>query len=97
MYHKRQVRSQEIRLIEKAIGSAGAIHRALAMDYYRLGRQTGGMAERILNGTDPATMPVETLEKLRLHVNVKAAANMGVELPVDLILAADAVIDSFPP
>ena len=55
------------------------------------------MAERIFNGVNPATMPVETLDKLRLHVNVTAAAKMGVELHVDLILAADAVFDSFPP
>jgi putative ABC transport system substrate-binding protein len=69
---------------------------ALAIDYYRLGHQTGGMAERIFNGSDPSTMPVESQRELRLHVNVKAAANMGMQLPVDLILAADAVFDSFP-
>ena len=55
------------------------------------------MAERIINGDNPATMPVETLQKLRLYVNLKAAAKMGVEVPVDLILAADAVFNSFPP
>ena len=55
------------------------------------------MAERIFNGANPASMPVETLRKLRLYVNLKAAAKMGVEVPVDLILAADAVFDSFPP
>jgi putative ABC transport system substrate-binding protein len=70
---------------------------ALAIDYYRLGRQTGSMAERIFNGDNPTTMPVETLRKLKLYVNLKAAANMGVEVPVDLILAADAVFNSFPP
>jgi putative ABC transport system substrate-binding protein len=69
---------------------------ALAIDYYRLGRQTGGMAERIFNGADPSTMPVERQRELRLHVNPKAAAKMGVQLPVDLILAADAVFESFP-
>ena len=69
---------------------------ALAIDYYRLGRQTGNMAERILNGADPATMPVERQRELRLHINLKAAERMGVKLPVDLILAADAVFESFP-
>jgi len=69
---------------------------ALAIDYYRLGRQTGGMAERIFKGSDPSTMPVESQRELRLHVNVKAATKMGVQLPVDLILAADAVCESFP-
>ena len=69
---------------------------ALAIDYYRLGRQTGGMAERIFNGADPATMPVESQRELRLHINLKAASKMGVQLPMELILAADAVFESFP-
>jgi putative ABC transport system substrate-binding protein len=69
---------------------------ALAIDYYRLGRQTGGMAERIFNGAEPATMPVESQRELRLHINLKAASKMGVQLPMELILAADAVFESFP-
>jgi putative ABC transport system substrate-binding protein len=69
---------------------------ALAIDYYRLGRQTGGMAERIFNGAAPATMPVESQRELRLHINLKAAAKMGVELPMELVLAADAVFEAFP-
>lgn len=53
------------------------------------------MAVRIFNGANPAIMPVETLDQLRLHVNVRAAAKMGFQLPLDLILSADAVFDSF--
>jgi putative ABC transport system substrate-binding protein len=66
---------------------------ALAIEYYRLGRQTGGMAERILNGTNPASMPVESLRELKLSINLKAAAVLGVTMPVDIILAADEVFD----
>jgi len=93
----RACRDQRIPLYAGDLDSVprGAIA-ALAIDYYRLGRQTGAMAARIFNGSDPSAMPVECQRELRLHVNVKAAANMGVELPVDLILAADAVFESFP-
>lgn len=68
----------------------------LAIDYYNLGRQTGRMAERIFNGEAPSSMPVESQEDLRIHVNTKAAEVMGVELPVDLLQAADVIYDSFP-
>ncbi len=54
---------------------------ALAIDYYELGRQTGDMIARILKGANPAEMPVETLKNFELHVNVKSARAMGVELP----------------
>lgn len=68
----------------------------LAIDYYNMGRQTGRMAERILKGEAPSSMPVESLEDLRIHVNIKAAEVMGVELPVDLLQSADVIYDSFP-
>jgi putative tryptophan/tyrosine transport system substrate-binding protein len=62
---------------------------AVAIDYYRLGRQSGEMAVRILKGADPATMPVETLKELQLVVNAKAAEKMGVTLPEAVIKRAD--------
>jgi len=68
----------------------------LAIDYYSMGRQTGRMAERIFAGEAPSSMPVEWQEDLRIHVNTKAAEVMGVELPVDLLQAADVIYDSFP-
>ena len=68
----------------------------LAIDYYSMGRQTGRMAERILKGGQPSSMPVESLQDFRIHVNTKAAELMGVELPVDLLQAADVIYDSFP-
>lgn len=69
---------------------------SLAIDYYGMGRQTARMAERILRGESPATMPVESQEDFRIHVNLKAAELMGIELPVSLIQSADVIYDSFP-
>ncbi len=62
---------------------------AVAIDYYRLGRQSGEMAVRILNGAEPATMPIETLKDLKLVINREAAAKMGVVLPEAVIKKAD--------
>ncbi|WP_421901616.1 ABC transporter substrate-binding protein [Maridesulfovibrio sp.] len=66
---------------------------ALAVDYYRMGLQTADMAARILGGkAKPADMPVETLQNLRLFVNEKAAAKMGVKIPTQVMNRADKVI-----
>lgn len=64
---------------------------ALAIDYYRLGRQSGEMAFRILQGASPSDMPVEALQDLKLFVNKEAAAKMGVTLPEAVLKRADKV------
>ncbi len=66
---------------------------AIAIDYYRLGKQTGRMAIEILKGKDPGTMPTESLEDLLLYVNPGAAAEMGIELPKDLVDRADKIVE----
>jgi putative ABC transport system substrate-binding protein len=65
---------------------------ALAIDYYRLGRQSGEMAVKILQGAQPGTMPVETLKDLKLVVNKGAAEKMGVKLPEAVLKRADKVM-----
>lgn len=50
------------------------------IDYYELGRQTGEMALEILeNGADPATMPVESSNNLKLIVNEEMAKKIGID------------------
>ena len=64
------------------------------VDYELLGRQTAEMALRVLlDGADPATMPIETQSELLLFVNPAAAERMGVELPATLLEAADVVVE----
>ena len=66
---------------------------ALAFDYYKLGYQTGAMAKRILfDGANVSTMPVESLQELSLHVNLKAAEAMGVTVPESVLSRAEKVI-----
>lgn len=65
---------------------------ALAFDYYKHGYQTGTMAKRLLvDGAAPAATPVETQKELVLHLNLKAAAKMGVTVPENLKKSADKV------
>jgi len=67
---------------------------AVAVDYYKMGLQTGDMAYKILvDGVNPGSMPVEFLNDLNLHVNKSAAAAMGVTLPEATIQRAAKVIE----
>ena len=60
------------------------------ISYYDLGYQTGEMAIRILvDGEDPATMPVETQQDLLVYLNLGAAERMGVTLPQEVIDRAE--------
>ena len=65
---------------------------ALAVDYYRMGRQTGEMVGRILQGARPADMPVETLREFQIYLNPGSAAKMGLEIPPALLQKADKII-----
>ena len=65
----------------------------ISFDYYDVGRQTGDVVVRILEGAQPSSIPVETVETLQLAVNPAAAAAMGVEIPAALQSRADMVFE----
>ncbi len=65
---------------------------AVAIDPYRLGRQTGAMAIRILKGAKPGDMPVEILNEFLLYVSLPAAKKYGVTIPAKVIKRANVVI-----
>jgi len=66
---------------------------ALAIDYYKMGRQTGEMVGRILKGAKPGEMPVETLREFQIYINPGSAAKMGLEIPDALLKKADKIIE----
>ncbi|MGP6139427.1 ABC transporter substrate binding protein [Jeotgalibaca sp. A127] len=56
------------------------------IDYYELGRQTGEMALEILeNDADPASMPVESSDNLKLIVNEEMAEAIGID-PASIVV-----------
>lgn len=60
-----------------AIGTYG-------IDYYKLGRQTGQMALRVLKGEKPQDMAIESQKELSLTLNPAAAGRMGVTIPAEI-------------
>lgn len=67
---------------------------ALGFNYYDVGRQTGAMVHRVLQGEAPGDMPVQLPAKLELHINPAMAKKMGVAIPGDIYNATDKVVES---
>ena len=66
---------------------------ALGFNYYDLGRQTGKMVVRVLEGEAPGTMAVEGVETTELFVNPAAAEAMGITLPPAVVERAKVVVE----
>lgn len=66
---------------------------ALAVDYYKMGRQTGEMVSRVFKGANPGAMPVETLRELNIHLNPGSAAKMGLDVPESVLKKADKIVE----
>lgn len=72
------------------VGESGMVSNGglltVGINYEELGRQTGEMAVKILNGeAQPATMPIEYQEKYDISYNSEAAAELGITLPDDIL------------
>jgi putative tryptophan/tyrosine transport system substrate-binding protein len=56
-------------------------------------RRAATYVDKIANGADPATLPVEEPSLFELVINLKAAKSIGIEIPQSLLLRADQVIE----
>jgi putative tryptophan/tyrosine transport system substrate-binding protein len=65
---------------------------ALGFNYYDVGRQTGKIVLRVLNGEKPGDIPVEGVEITELYVNPGAAKAMGVTIPDAVVARAKTVV-----
>ncbi|MGO2133742.1 MAG: ABC transporter substrate-binding protein, partial [Halomonas sp.] len=66
---------------------------SLGFSYYDMGRQTGEMVARIIDGENPGEIPVGTVDKLELILNSSAAAAIGYEIPAELQERAVEIVD----
>ena len=65
---------------------------ALGLNYYDIGRQTGKVVVRILNGEAPGAIPSQTSQSFELFVNPAAAQKQGVTLSDELVKSAKFVV-----
>ncbi|PXY91021.1 ABC transporter substrate-binding protein [Gilliamella apis] len=65
---------------------------AYGMSYYDVGRQSGKLVVRVLNGEAPGNIMPEIGQALRLVVNIDAAKKQGIDLSADVIESAYKVI-----
>lgn len=65
---------------------------AYAIDYHQMGVQTGAMVAKVLKGTKPSAIPVETTKQIILTVNPAAAKRMGATVPDALLKQATKVV-----
>jgi putative ABC transport system substrate-binding protein len=66
---------------------------AYGPSFVQIFRQRARMTARILNGANPAELPVEQPTIFELAINLKVAKAIGHDIPANLVLRADKVIE----
>jgi putative ABC transport system substrate-binding protein len=72
--------------------SQGAVA-ALGPNQYEVGKQTGCMVIRAINGEDLGVIPVEFPTNTELHINLDAARKAGIDMPQEIIDSAAKIIN----
>lgn len=63
----------------------------VGVDFEYMGWQAGNLAVRILNGEAPGELPVQEAQRYALVFNMARVRELGIEIPQDILLAADHV------
>jgi putative ABC transport system substrate-binding protein len=76
---------------ESGLVAQGALV-SYGVSYSEIGRLSAKYVQRVLTGTSPQNLPVESLSRLGLALNLKTARELGVTIPQAVLLRADEVI-----
>ena len=56
------------------------------------GRQAARLVDKIIKGTDPAEIPVETVQSFEFVINLKTTQELGIVVPRQVLFQADRII-----
>jgi putative ABC transport system substrate-binding protein len=76
---------------EQSFVAQGALA-SYGVSFYEMGHLSSKYVQRVLTGTDPRNLPVESLSRVGLTVNLKTAREIGVTIPQAVLMRADVVI-----
>ena len=76
---------------EPSFAARGALV-AYGVSYYEVGRLSAKYVQRVLTGTKPRNLPVESFRTLGFVLNLKTARELGITIPQDVLLRADAIV-----
>lgn len=62
------------------------------LSFREIGRMSARYVHRILSGTPPRNLPVETVHRLELAINLRTARELGLAVPREMLMRADKVI-----
>lgn len=70
---------------------------AWGFDYYKLGKATAGVVKKVLNGADPAALPVVFMtdpKDINLLINLDTAGKLGITIPESILQKASIIIEN---
>ena len=67
--------------------------RGYGIDVASIYRHAVFFADKNLNGTKPAELPIERASKIQFVLNLKTAKALGIAVPTALLVRADEVIE----
>jgi putative ABC transport system substrate-binding protein len=77
---------------EQSLVEQGALV-SYGVNYYEIGRLSSKYVQRVLTGTNPRDLPVESISRLVLAVNLKTAKELNLTIPQSVRFRADIVIE----
>jgi putative tryptophan/tyrosine transport system substrate-binding protein len=72
--------------------AAGALA-GYGVNYHEVGRQSAKHVRRVLSGTSPKDLPVESVDRVQLVLNRHVAVELGLTIPQSVLGRADQVIE----
>jgi ABC-type uncharacterized transport system substrate-binding protein len=63
------------------------------VSFHEVGRLSARYVQRVLGGASPQTLPVESISRFVLGVNLKTARELGVTIPQSILFRADKIIE----